>query len=357
MIMDKGKITILVVDDDELVLDSISTLINALGYNTIIATSAKEALKILENKTIDMVLTDYIMPEMNGLELLELVSNTFPGMLVIIITAYAEVDVAIDAVKKGAFDFITKPFKTDQLAQTIEKAVRYLRFKHIEEEYKQLLEKTVKERTEELFSALQGVKEANIEIVTRLVKASELRDEDTGEHIKRMSNYATALAKALKLDDNFTEMLSLASMMHDIGKIGISDTILLKPGALTPEEFEIMKQHTIIGGKILAGSHIPLIQMAERIALTHHERWDGTGYPRGLKGVEIPLESRILILCDQYDALRCKRPYKKELSHDEVFHIITVGDGRTLPQHFDPDVLNAFIKVSEQFNEIYKKHS
>jgi len=359
MVNDKNskKINVMLVDDDMFVLDSLSTLLEILGYNPLKFSDALTALTAMEQGLPDVIITDYKMPQMNGVEFLENVHDRYPELPVIIMTAYAEVDVAIEALKKGAFDFVVKPYKTEQITQVLDKAIRYIRYVELEKNYKVLLEKTVKERTAELLAVLTELKEANVEVVQRLVKASEYRDEDTGEHIKRMSYYTKAIAEELKLSSSFVETIMFASMMHDIGKVGISDTILLKPTKLTPEEFESIKSHTIIGAEILAGSHLPYLKMAENIALTHHERWDGTGYPHGLKGEDIPIEGRILIICDQYDALRSKRPYKKGLSHEEVFKIITEGDGRTLPEHFDPDVLNAFKRCEKLFDDIYNSHS
>jgi putative two-component system response regulator len=234
----------------------------------------------------------------------------------------------------------------------VDRALEKRRLELENRDYQQHLEQKVARRTAELRRAVKKIKLASLDTIHRLSRAAEYRDEDTGAHIKRMSQYSAAVARKMGLNEETVEIILYATPMHDVGKIGIPDHILLKPGKLDPDEWQIMKQHTIIGAQILQGSDAEFIKLAKVIALTHHEKWDGSGYPKGLRGSKIPLAGRITAIADVFDALTTKRPYKEPFSLEKSFGIIKQSRGN----HFDPGVVDAFFATEDEILSIREKY-
>lgn len=354
--MNENDAPVLIVDDDKFVLGFISELFKEFGYKSVATDNPIDALKIFKRQEFGTVLTDIKMLGLSGIELLHKIRDIDPDIPVILMTAHAELDTAIEAVQKGAFDFVCKPFRAEHLMNCIKKSLRHYKALQAEKHYKSLLETAVRSRTEELSRVLTELTSLNREIIQRLATVAEFRDTDSATHFSRISLYANKITEAIGFESDYVETITLASKLHDIGKIAIPDNILLKPSSLTSSEWEIMKGHTTIGGRILSGSPHKILQVAASIALNHHEKWDGSGYPQGLKGEDIPLEGRIIIVCDQYDAIRSIRHYKKSFTHEDTLKILMEGDGRTKPSDFDPNILEAFLKVAYVFNEIFEMH-
>lgn len=345
---------ILLVDDDPDVLASTSALFSDTGYSVTACSSADEALESIKGNKYDVVLSDIKMPEISGIDLLEQAHKIDSQLPVILITAYADLNTAVDAISRGAFDFIIKSSAPEYILHSIQKAVEHKNYLKLRDNHKRLLEDTVRQRTAELEAAKTLAGNFSDDLVKRLTTVAEFRDTEAIAHVARIGIYSAMIAGGMGMSADFVNTIKRASPLHDIGKIGITDYILFKLQPLTPEEFEVVKSHTTQGKRILSGSSNPIIKMAESIALNHHERWDGSGYPNRLRGEEIPVEGRIVILADQYDSIRSERIYKPGYSHEETYKIITEGDGRTSPRHFDPEVLRTFVKLSPEFNEIYR---
>lgn len=338
------KQRILVVDDTPANIKILNDLLRD-EYSISIATNGKDALELANSENrLDLILLDIMMPEMDGYEVCRRLkeNEATKNIPVLFVTAMGEVEDEAKGLELGAVDYITKPVSLP----IVKARVRNHMNLHLHQEH---LEELVVERTNQL-------REGYVDTIHRLTLSSEYKDEDTGAHIKRISYYTKELSRILGMDAEFCESIFYASPMHDIGKVAIPDAVLLKEGPLNDEEWKAMKTHTTIGGKILEGSASPYLQMAVDIANCHHERWDGKGYPNGFEGEGIPLTARIMNITDQYDALRSKRPYKPAFNHDKTVNIITVGDGRTTPEHFDPEVLEAFRKSTDLFEDIFEQH-
>jgi putative two-component system response regulator len=342
---------ILIVDDQESNITLLARILSGAGYDSV--TSTTDPLHVrelhLENR-YDLILLDLQMPGMDGFEVMESLKETqLDGYLpVLVITA--QPGHKSHALQVGAKDFISKPFELAEVLARVHNMLEVRLLHTALHDQVDLLDQRVRERTAEL-------EESYLEAIFAVTRAAEHKEDDIGPHIRRISYYTRALAEILGLDAEFGEKLFFASPMHDVGKIGIPDSVLLKPGGLTPEERTIMEQHSAIGATILGHSRSPYVQIGAEIALSHHERWDGGGYPGGIRGEAIPLTGRIMQICDIYDALRSKRPYKPAVDHVTTVDIITHGDGRTLPGHFDPAVLAAFAQNHEVFREVFERHS
>lgn len=358
----KRIMKILVVDDDPAIRDTLREILLSEGYEVETAEDGKRALEQIPLFSPDIILTDYLMPEMDGITLCKIIKND-PETVdigVILITGVGDLETRVKGLLAGADDFLNKPFMLPELQARIKSLTKVKLYHDFLKDYQRSLEEEVEKKTNELLKsnlnlqlALNEIKDLSLEIIFRLAKAAEYRDEHTGYHIQRIAHYTVAIGVHLGLNNETLEVLRYASPLHDIGKLGIPDAILLKPGALTKEEWEIMKVHTLIGANILKDSKIKYLKAAEKIALYHHERWDGSGYPEGLKGEKIPLFARITAIADVFDALTTDRPYRKALSVEEAFTIIEEGKGK----HFDPELVNIFFKIKEEIltiRELFK---
>ncbi|HNS32079.1 MAG TPA: response regulator [bacterium] len=373
--------TILIVDDDEQNLYMLQVLLKRKGYKVISALNGAEALTKGRQNPPDLVISDILMPVMDGFTLCrewkkDISLKSIP--FIFYTATYTHQQDREFALNLGAERFIVKPEEPEVLVKTLNEVIEqagspgpvqitekvpssteeetgYLKqynaalIRKLENKMLQL-----EDKNRELEKTRDGIRKGYIETIQRLTVTAEYRDKETGLHLRRIGLFAKLLADTMGLSAEMAEMLYITAPMHDLGKIGISDKILLKPGPLTPEEFEMAKKHTVIGSAILKGSDSKFLKMAEMIALSHHERWDGTGYPNGLKKEEIPVEIRIMSIVDQYDAIRSLRPYKPPFDHQTAYRILTEGDYKSNPGHFDPAILEAFRKCHKQLNEIYE---
>jgi len=351
----KDKPVILVVDDQLQNVELLEAQLVPLGYEIIRATNGKDALTIITGNEIDLMLLDIMMPGMDGFEVIRRVRQGTKTRLlpIILVTALRETEDRIKGIEAGCDDFISKPVDKMELFARVRSLLKVKDYNDLMLNYRKELESEVTARTEQLKKALERIKTASLDTIYRLSVASEYKDKDTGAHIKRMSRYSVAVARRMGLDENTIETILYSAPMHDLGKIGIPDQILMKPAILDPAEWKIMKMHTVIGAKILQGSDAEFIKSGESIALSHHEKWDGSGYPNGVKGQEIPIAGRIVAIADVFDALTSKRPYKEPFTIEKSLAIVKEGRGT----HFDPDVVDAFFDIQEEILNIKKQYN
>jgi putative two-component system response regulator len=352
---------ILVVEDDAMNSRLLSTILTRLGYAVETAFDGVTGLQKAESSPPDLILLDLQLPRMDGYEVARRLKAADKTKIVpiVVVSSFAEVENRVRALEAGADDFLSKPIDQIELRARVQSLLKVKLFNDHMVNYQKILEAEVDKRTrqlsqafEELKSALDRIKQVSLDTAFRLAQAVESRDGVTGVHIKSTGYYAAAMARVLGLPAQEIEFGLYATPMHDIGKIGIPDRILFKPGPLDAEEWKIMKQHTAIGGRILSNSDSRVIQMAEQIALTHHEKWDGSGYPDGLKGSEIPLWGRIAAIVDVFDALTNDRPYKKALPVDDSLDILKKGIGT----HFDPEISRAFCSIEAEIRSIFREN-
>lgn len=362
---------ILIVDDKQGNIMLLERILLSAGYDSVSSTTEPDKVCGLHAQNhYDLILLDLQMPGVDGFQVMEGLKEiepkdmllefskkhrfqqdeglkeVQPGDYLPVIVITAQPGHKLHALKAGARDFISKPF---EIAEVLARVQNMLEVRLLYKElynYNDVMEQRVREGT-------ANVRGSYLQTIYTLTRAVEYTDEDRGAHVQRISYYNRDLARILGLDEAFVDKIFLASPMHDIGNIGIPDHILLKPGSLTPDERVIMQGHTSIGAAILGHSKSPYLMMAAMVALNHHECWDGSGYPNGKKGEDIPLAARIMHICDVYDALRSKRPHKPALDHQKAVNIITRGDERTQPGHFDPTLLAAFQQNHLAFRGIF----
>lgn len=354
--------TILVADDEQGIVMLLQALCEEWGYESIPAVNGREAVDAAMKFLPDLIVLDGSMPLKDGFEATrDLKANESTAHIpVIMLTGLQTREDRLRGIAAGANDFLTKPVDREEFGLRIKNNLKIKEYHDFMQHHAAILEQQVKERTEGIRAALEKLEVANdliargyIDTIYRLAVVSEFKDEDTGRHIKRIGRFARDLAMYMGLGEEFSDSIYHASMMHDIGKVGIPDSVMLKAGPLSQDEWNKMKSHTETGALVLAGSNSPYLIMAEQIARSHHERWDGSGYPQGLSGDTIPLAARITNIVDQYDALRTSRSYKPAFDHTKAMTIISQGDGRTQASHFDPCILEVFVANGQRFKAAY----
>ncbi len=365
---------ILTVEDERAIRESFRYYLEDCNYTVLEAENGRIGMEMVRLHRPDLVLVDLRMPEMDGLEVLAHVKEHFPDMPILVVSGTGVIQDAVEALHRGAWDYILKPVEDmSMLRYAVEKGLERARLIRENREYKEHLEEMVKTRTAQLETANKELTETRMQVIRRLGKAAEYKDNETGRHVIRVSLYCVVLAEGLGMDAEAVDLIFHGSPMHDLGKIGIPDRILRKDGPLDPfewetmrthtsvgsrmleplpaEEFDLYCRHTTIGEDILGGSDSPLLEMARKIAAYHHEHWDGSGYPYGLSGEDIPIEARIVSVADVYDALASKRAYKDPFPEEKCIALMREASGTFL----DPTILEVFFQHIDKIHEIKEK--
>jgi len=351
--MTEKKTRILVVDDDAMLCQLLTRWLEKEGYECVSAYSGEEALAKLNESRFALMITDINMPGITGMELLGLIRGRYDDMVSIVASAIDDRSIAVNALELDALAYIIKPLSKTETLISVENALRHRQLERENQEYSQEMSQLVLEQTRDLRRKEEEIRLSRDETIRCLGRAAEFRDDDTAQHTLRVGRYCQLLAEKYELDPEICQLIGAAGPLHDVGKIGIPDRILLKPGKLTPEEFEVIKTHCEIGRRILGDSTSDLLQLAAKIAYTHHEKVDGSGYPAGLKGEAIPIPGRITAICDVFDALTFDRVYKKAITIDKAVEILQEGSG----QHFDATLLNLFLMSLDEILEIRQRYS
>ncbi|MEI6213532.1 MAG: HD domain-containing phosphohydrolase [Desulfuromonadales bacterium] len=341
------NVKILAVDDDDMNLEMVELMLSEIDCTVIKTLNGSEALEALSaNPDVDIILLDLEMPVMDGYETITRLKQSFTWRDIPVIVVTAGTNEVTRTLSLGANDFLPKPYNPEELRLRVMNHVRTKKLADFAKDTNQFLEDEVKRKTSALQDALAFSRETEYEISLRLGRASEFRDQETGMHTRRISELSKQLGKLLGYDEDTCDVLRKSSPLHDVGKIGIPDGILLKPAKLDHDEFEIMKQHTTIGWHILSDSdRYPIMKSGAIIALQHHEKWNGSGYPAGLAGTDIHEFARIVAIVDVFDALTSVRPYKKAFSLEETVSIMKEDSGK----HFDPTLLTLFLDNLDGF--------
>ena len=342
------KIKILVVanmDDKSHLLEA---MLLPLGYQVILAHDSEETLKKARDYAPNIILLDILTSKADNFAVTKKLkeNEVTKTMSLVMISASGEVESRVQALDAGVDDFLSEPIEKTELQARLKCLLKVNAYYSQTRNFQEKIESEVAKRTEAMKEGIEKTKIASLDTVYRLCKAAEYKDEDTGAHVERMSHYSSAIARKMGLGEGFVEQILWASPMHDIGKIGIPDRVLQKPGKLDDAEWVIMRQHTVIGAKILKGASADFIKLAESISLNHHEKWDGSGYPQGIKGPDIPLAARIVAVADVFDALTSERPYKKPFPLEKAMSIIKESRGT----HFDPEVADAFCSIEDEIS-------